>query len=116
MTPAELQSQIIGFLVYSIPLVVALWKIFAWLESIQDRLEHQIRDVDRRLTDLDHRSELRSREIEALNDKVALAVNGVKELVNHLRARTKADDDAIAARLRSLEGFIAKTTDYQPRV
>lgn len=115
MTPAELQSQILAFVLYSIPLVAALWKIFAWLDSIQDRLERQIREVDTRLTELDHRSQLRTAQIEALNDKIALSLNGVQEVAGHLRTRTKADHEALERRLSQLESYLVKTTDFQAR-
>ncbi|MBW4465232.1 MAG: hypothetical protein KME07_07300 [Pegethrix bostrychoides GSE-TBD4-15B] len=115
MNSAEVQSQILAFIVYSIPLIVALWKIFSWLESIQDSLEQQIREVDRRLLESEHRATLKSSQIEALNDKVALAVNGVKELVNHLRTRTKNDDEHLHQRLAQVERYLSKTTDFQSR-
>lgn len=111
----QVKAQILAFIIYSLPLVAALWKIFAWLDEIQDRLENQIREVDQRLTELDHRSQLRNAQIEALNERIALAVNGTKELVQHTRQRTRAEHDELEHRLNQLERYIVKTTDFQAR-
>ena len=53
--------------------------------------------------------------MEHLNDKLTLSLNGTKELVNHLRTRTKIESDRLDDRLRQLEQFLVKTTNYQPR-
>lgn len=111
----EIQSQILGFIVFAIPLIVALWKVFALLKGIEDRLDDQIHQVDRRLESLAHQSQLRASQMEHLNDKLTLSLNGTKELVNHLRTRTKIESDRLDDRLRQLEQFLVKTTNYQPR-
>ncbi|MCU0525161.1 MAG: hypothetical protein MUF72_10080 [Elainella sp. Prado103] len=111
----EIQSQIFAFIIFLIPLIAALWKLFNLLKGIEDRLEVQIREVDQAIGQLSHQSQLRSTQLEALNDKLILAVNGNKELVNHLRARTKNDSDRLAARVNQIERFLVKTSDYQPR-
>lgn len=111
----ETQAQITAFIVYSIPLVVALWKVFQILQGIEDRLEKTIRDVEKRLIDLDYQSELKNQKLEALNDKLVLAVNGTKELVNHVRSRTQVDATKLANRIDQVERFLSKTTTFESR-
>lgn len=111
----EVQGQILGFIIFSIPLIVALWKVFALLQGIEDRLENQIRQTERQLSDLAHQSQLRSTQMEALNDRLALAINGTKELVSHVRLRTQTDANKLSDRLGQLERFLSKTTDFEPR-
>lgn len=114
MSP-EIQSQIIGFILFAITMIGALWKVFSILNGIEDRVELKIQDIERRLINLAHQSELRESELEHLNDRLELAVNGVKELVTHVRARTQADCDKLSNRIAQLEKFLTKTTDFQSR-
>ncbi len=111
----EVQSQILGFLVFAIPVVVALWKVFAILQGIEDRLEKQVREVDHRLSELSHQSQLRSTQLESLNDKLVLAINGTRELVSHVRTRTQTDANKLEDRICQIERFLVKTTAFQPR-
>jgi len=110
---SEIQSQILAFIALLLPLVGALWKLFNLLKGIEDHLEKQIRELDRRLSDLSHQSQLRSFELEALNDKVVSAVHGTKELVDHLRERTKTESDSLAGRMSQAERFLTKIADYK---
>lgn len=115
MTTAEIQSQIFAFLLLLIPLVATLWKVFSLLAGIEKRLDDAIERVDQRVSQLEHRADLRSVQLEALNDRLALGLNGTKELVTHLRARTKADDDRLLAKLAQIERYLVKETTYQSR-
>lgn len=114
ITP-ETQAQILGFVIISIPIVGALWKAFSVLQGIEDRLERTIREVEKRLIDLDYQSELKTQKLEALNDKLVLAVNGTKELVNHVRSRTQADATKLANRIDQVERYLSKTTTFESR-
>lgn len=116
MAPSpEMQAQILGFVVYSIPLVVALWKVFSWLDGLEDRLERSIREVDQRLTELSYQSQLKTQQLEALNDKVVLAVNGSKEVISHVRSRSREDNDKLQARVDQIERFLVKTSEFEAR-
>lgn len=112
---SDIQSQILGFILFAIPIVTALWKVFSILHGIEDRVELKIQDIERRLVNLAHQSELRESELEHLNDTLELAVNGVKELVTHVRSRTQADCDRLNGRISQLEKYLTKTTDFQSR-
>lgn len=114
LTP-ETQAQIVGFIVISIPIVGALWKVFSILKGVEDRLEDTIRDVERKLIDLGYQSQIKSQQLEALNDKLVLAVNGTKELVSHVRSRTQVDANKLANRIDQVERYLSKTTTFESR-
>lgn len=116
MTPSpEIQSQILAFIAFSIPLILAIWKIFSLFQGVEDKLNDQIRDVDRKLQKLAHLAQLRQAQMDSLNDKLVLSVNGTKELVEHVRTRTKAEHDRLDERICQIERFLTKTTPFQPR-
>lgn len=115
MTTPEIQAQIIGFIILALPLIAALWKFFSLLQGIEIRLNAAIDRVERQINDLEHRADLKDLNIDRLNDQLTLGINGTKELVNHLRTRTREDDDQIRARLAQVERYLVKETSYESR-
>lgn len=115
MTNSEIQTQIIGFILIALPLIAALWKFFQLLQGIEQRLDEAIERVDRRVSELEHRADIRSVQMEGLNDRLALGLNGTKELVTHLRVRTKADNDRLLEKMAQIERYLVKETTYQSR-
>ena len=115
MTAPEIQAQIVGFILLALPLIAALWKFFNLLQGIEKRLDDAVDRVDRRVGELEHLAAMRELKVEALNDRLMLGINGTKELVNHLRTRTKADDDQLRSKLDQIERYLVKETNYQSR-
>lgn len=115
MTAPEIQAQIVGFILLALPLIAALWKFFQLLQGIEKRLDEAVDKVDRRVGELEHLAAMRELRVEALNDRLMLGINGTKELVNHLRTRTKADDDRLESKLAQIERYLVKETNYQSR-
>ena len=115
MNAAEIQAQVFAFILILIPIVASLWKVFSLIHGIEKRLDDAIERVDRRVGELEHRSDMRSVQMEALNDRLALGLNGTKELVTHLRVRTKGDNDRLLEKLAQMERYLVKETSYQSR-
>lgn len=115
MSTPEIQSQILQFIILALPLIAAIWKVFEALSSLEKRLDNAIEAVDARVSALEHKSELRAVQIDSMNDKILLATNGTKELVNHLRTRTKAESDSQQNRIEQIERFLVKTTEFLSR-
>lgn len=110
----ELQQQL-SLLIAIIAVITALWKLFTLLRGIEDRLNKSILEIDHRLSELEHRSAMRNAELEHIDDKLELGINGTKELVQHVRSRTQTDCDRLSDRIRQIENYLTKTTDFQQR-
>lgn len=115
MTAPEIQAQIVGFILLALPLIAALWKFFSLLQAIEQRSNAAIDRLERQIADLGHRADLKDINIDRLNDQLTLGINGTKELVNHLRTRTKADDDQLRSKLAQIERYLVKETSYESR-
>lgn len=115
MTAPEIQAQIVGFILLALPLIAALWKFFSLLQAIEQRSNAAIDRLERQIADLGHRADLKDINIDRLNDQLTLGINGTKELVNHLRTRTKADDDQLRSKLAQIERYLVKETTYESR-
>ena len=101
-------AQSIGALIVAgaalLPIIAALWKIFAVREQLQSSI-----------TENRHRLELIEREINHLADQQSLALNGIKELVQHVRSRSQHSEEGLDRRLDDVEKFLAKSTAFEPR-
>lgn len=94
----------LGFIAFAIPIVGSLWKLFAIREQLQVSIlanHHQI--------------ELLQQKGDHLIDQQTLALNGIKEQIQHVRARSTQTEAALDSRLTDLEHFIEKTTPFERR-
>jgi uncharacterized protein YoxC len=104
MTDASSTFAILAFIAFAIPIVGALWKLFAVRESLQSAIKSNV-----------HRIELLEQHIEHLHDQQQLAINGTKELVQHVRDRSARAEEKLAYRITDLEGYLTKTTEFSVR-
>jgi hypothetical protein len=100
----ELVVAILAFVAFSIPLISALWKLFAVREQLAARI-----------TSNSHRLELLEQRLEHLIDAQALTLNGMKELVQHVRDRSARAEEKLGDRLADTEQFLEKTTAFARR-
>jgi hypothetical protein len=95
---------ILAFIAFAIPVVGALWRIFSVREALQTAIAHN-----------SHRLDLLEQKIEHLVDQQGLAINGIKENLQHVRARSAQAEKELADRLNTVERFLDKTTEFSPR-
>jgi N-acetyl-anhydromuramyl-L-alanine amidase AmpD len=100
----EVTIAILAFIAFSIPIVGALWKIFA----VRERLQTQIQTVN-------HRVDLIETHFESFNTQHLASYNGLKELAGHIRARSTEQETKLNDRLVDIECFLEKTTTFQRR-
>lgn len=104
MDSAQALTAVFGAIAFSIPIFGALWKIFTVREQLQVSI-----------TANSHRLEMMERDIGHLADQQALALNGIKELVQHVRSRSQHSEEALDRRLDDVEKYLAKSTSFEPR-
>jgi hypothetical protein len=95
---------IFAFITFSIPVIGALWRIFAVREMLQLAI-----------TNNSHRLDLIEQKIEYLVDQQVLALNGLKEATQHVRDRSARSEEKLADRLLAVERYLNKTTDFTVR-
>jgi hypothetical protein len=101
MDKQESFLAILGFVAFAIPIVGALWKLFA----VREQLQTQILSNGHRLAMLEQK-------IDHLIDQQELFLNGLKESVQHVRNRSLHAEQKLNYRLEDLEGYIEKTTSF----
>lgn len=101
---AEVTIAILTFIAFSIPIVGALWRLF----SVREKLAFDIKESAFKL-------ELLEQKIAALTEQQLLALNGIKELVGHIRTRTRVEEEKLDARLGDVESWMEKNTDFVKR-
>ena len=104
MDKQESFLAVLGFIAFAIPIVGALWKLFAIREQLQSEI------IGNR-----HRLELQQQELTHLVDQQKLFLNGIQERLQHVRDRSKHVEEVLEMRLSDLEGFIEKTTPFTKR-
>jgi F0F1-type ATP synthase membrane subunit b/b' len=104
MPDTAVTLAILGFIAFAIPVVGALWRIF----SVREALQFQISDAL-------HRIELLDQRLIHLHEQQELALNGLKEVAQHVRDRSARAEEKLAERITSLERYLDKTTDFNPR-
>lgn len=101
-------AQAIGTLIIAaialIPIVTALLKIVTVREQLQANI-----------TDNRHRLEMLERESRHLVDQQALALNGMREVIQHVRDRSLQSEKELDRRLDDVEKYLAKSTSFEPR-
>lgn len=119
---AEVSFAILSFIAFSIPIVGSLWKIF----SIRESLSRDIEKTNDRITLLEkdinnegkvwaYRLKLFEKHAENLTDKLSLGIHQTRELVNHVRERSKKAEQNLDLRVSDIEGFLEKTSDFARR-
>jgi IS4 transposase len=101
---AEVTIAVLQFIVFSLPIVGALWAVF----SVRSKLQSDIKDNA-------HRLDLVESHFENMADKHLLAFNGLRELVEHVRSRSTREEEKLDDRLSDLECYLEKTTAFQRR-
>jgi hypothetical protein len=95
---------ILGFIGLSIPIVGALWKIFAVREQLQTQILSN-----------GHRLALLEQKIDHLVDQQELFLNGLRENLEHVRERSRHAEENLHYRLEDLEGYIEKSPSFTKR-
>lgn len=101
MLDPAITVAILAFIAFAIPIVGGLWRIF----SVRESLSATIKDNR-------HRIEMLEQHITHLHDQQELAINGTKELVQHVRDRSARSEEKLGSRITDLEGFLARTTGF----
>lgn len=65
------------------------------------------------ISEVRHKAELNRQGIDALDDKIELAVNGLKERLDHAKTRQQADIDDHEKRIDRLESFLTKYSKFE---
>jgi hypothetical protein len=90
------------------PLVTLLWKAFNALNRPERELNILRNSVEQNFALL--------REHTAHLDNVQqLAINGLKERIDHQTGRLSRDTASLQSRLEDIEGYLAKNTEFNPR-
>lgn len=103
MAESTIVSILTGVL-FLLPLIGALWRIFRIKEELQDQIQK-----------LEHRLALLSAEQEHMSDRQELGFNGFRERIEHTASRLRQDTDRSNQRIDQVENFLAKTTAYEKR-
>lgn len=118
----EIVFAILSFIAFSIPIVGSLWKIFSVRESLSrdiektnDRITLMEKDIANEGKAWGYRLKLFEKHAENLSDKLGLGIHQTKELVNHVRERSKKEEESLNSRLADVEGFLEKTTEFTKR-
>ena len=96
--------DLLVFVAFMIPLIVALFKVFEVRERVYDAIQT-----------LEHRVNILQSRVENLEDKIDLGLNGMRELVEHKTIRLSNTTDRHVDRLEDIEQFLSKTTDFNKR-
>ncbi|PZV19200.1 MAG: hypothetical protein DCF22_00600 [Leptolyngbya sp.] len=103
LNPVALRD-ILVFVAFMIPLLVALFKVFEVRERVYDAIQA-----------VEHRLALLQSRIENLEDKVDLGFNGTRELIEHKSTRLFNTTDKHSDRLDDVEQFLVKSTEFNRR-
>lgn len=106
---------ILLFISFSIPVISSLWKIFAVRQALELQIQESHLALSERITSNSHRLELLEKDGKYLIDQQALAINGLREMVGHVRSRSAHEEERLRDRIADLEGFLAKTAAFELR-
>jgi hypothetical protein len=115
MPSAEFITQVLLLVTFSIPVIAGIAKIISAISRMRREIEVQIESLEKRLIELAHQQELKAQAFESLNERVVLNVNGIQELVNHLRTRTRNESEKVAERVSQIEKFLVKSSTFTAR-
>ena len=104
MTDPSVVVAVLGLIVFAIPIVGALWNIFAVRETLSARIN-----------DNKHELELLGQHLQHLHDQQELVVKGLQEVAQHTRTRSQHAEERLADRLSSIEGHLSRTSEFRAR-
>lgn len=96
--------EILLSIVFVLPILGLLWKIFQVREKVYDAIQNS-----------DHRIAMIEQRLDNLRDKIDLGLNGNRELIEHKATRLSTTTDKQGDRLDDLEQFLVKTTEFTRR-
>ena len=101
---AAITLEILLFIAFSIPIMGALWRLFLIRERLQaDILENR------------HRLELLERGIDSMEDQQQMFLTGLRENLQHVRDRSKHEEEALELRINDIESYLEKNTPFSRR-
>lgn len=101
-------NEIIAFASFSVPILLWVWRASNAVARVQYNLESEIKEVN-------HKLDKKDLQLQALQDKAILAINGLSEKINHVSTRHKTELKDLDSRLDSLENFLAKESGFVRR-
>jgi len=101
---ATVTLAMLTFVAFCIPIIGALWRIFSVREALQTSIANSV-----------HRLDLLEQKIEYMADQQELALNGLKEMAQHVRDRSARAEEKLGDRLGSLERYLDKNIDFSLR-
>ncbi|HEY9696743.1 MAG TPA: hypothetical protein V6D10_05740 [Trichocoleus sp.] len=111
----ELAVGILGFIIFSMPIVGGLWKIFTVREALKDAIKDVRNALIKDITANAHRIDLLEIKNEHMIDQQTLALKGTEELAQHVRTRSQRAEDELDRRMGDVERFLEKTTTFTCR-
>jgi hypothetical protein len=100
----DLTVGILAFIAFAVPIVGALWRIFSIREALQAAIANNA-----------HRLDLIEQELGHLRDQQELAINGIREVSQHVRDRSQRNEEKLSDRLLDIEAFLEKSTPFNRR-
>jgi hypothetical protein len=104
MDQAQFTLGILTFVVLTLPIIAALWRIFSEREKLAIGI-----------TQNHHLLKLQEQHLESMKDQQTLFLNGIVERLNHVRTRSKQEEEQLDRRLLDVESFLEKSTDFTRR-
>lgn len=118
----EVTLEILLVIGFAIPLVGALWHIFAIRESLSREIRENAHKIDineqeqkTAQLDTDYRLKLMEQYGENLADKLLLGIHETKELVGHVRSRSAKAETDLNRRTNDIESYLEKSTEFVRR-
>lgn len=104
MAEAQIYAAILGFLALASPLVGALWRLLAVRAELQTLISENR-----------HRVALLEQESSHLVEQQNMFLNGIQERLQHVRDRSKHEEEDLDRRLADVESFLEKSTPFTKR-
>ena len=104
MVDPTVTPAILAFIAFSIPIVGALWKLFAVRESLNAAIKQNL-----------HRIEMMEQHVLHTHDKLELSLSSMREQAAHALERGARGEEKLLDRIYDLECYLTKTTDFNPR-
>lgn len=93
---------------FGLPIITALWRAFSAIatmrESTNDRIQENAYQIN-----------LLVQRYEAIDDQRTLAINGLRELIEHRSERLRNEIQILQTKNQDMESWLAKNTEYTIR-
>lgn len=86
----------------------ALWKAFSAIATMRESMNDRIQDNAYQISLLNQRRE-------AIDDQRTLAINGLRELIEHRSDRLRSEIQVLQTKSQDMESWLAKNTEYTIR-